>query len=70
MSDQYEREWARDGFGKWAVEIPGVAAFAGAVGLSVPAFDASFTPCVEVGWRLAREHWGRGYATEARAGGD
>jgi RimJ/RimL family protein N-acetyltransferase len=63
--DQYEREWARDGFGKWAVEIPGVAEFAGSVGLAVPAFEASFTPCVEVGWRLAREHWGRGYATEA-----
>jgi RimJ/RimL family protein N-acetyltransferase len=63
--DQYEREWSRDGFGKWAVEIPGVAAFAGSIGLAVPAFEAAFTPCVEVGWRLAREHWGRGYATEA-----
>jgi RimJ/RimL family protein N-acetyltransferase len=63
--DQYEREWARDGFGKWAVEIPGVATFAGSIGLAVPAFEASFTPCVEIGWRLAREYWGRGYATEA-----
>ena len=63
--DQCEFEWARDGFGRWAVEIPGVAAFAGYVGLAVPAFEASFTPCVEVGWRLPREHWGRGYATEA-----
>jgi RimJ/RimL family protein N-acetyltransferase len=63
--DQYERTWARDGFGKWAVEIPGVAAFAGSIGLAIPPFEASFTPCVEVGWRLAREHWGHGYATEA-----
>ena len=55
-------------FGLWAVEIPGVAAFAGFVGLSVPAFEAHFTPCVEVGWRLAADLWGRGYATEgARA---
>lgn len=53
------------GFGLWALEVPGVAAFAGFVGLSVPRFEAHFTPCVEVGWRLAREHWGRGYATEA-----
>ena len=30
-----------------------------------PPFDAPFTPCVEVGWRLARAHWGAGYATEA-----
>ncbi len=56
---------ARRGFGLWAVEVPGVAGFIGFVGLSVPAFEAHFTPCVEIGWRLAREHWGRGYATEA-----
>ncbi|HEX6240227.1 MAG TPA: GNAT family N-acetyltransferase, partial [Polyangiales bacterium] len=34
-------------------------------GLTVPLFECHFTPCVEVGWRLAAEHWGRGYATEA-----
>jgi len=52
----------------WAVEVPGVAPFIGFVGLAVPSFDAPFTPCVEVGWRLAKEHWGQGYATEgARA---
>jgi RimJ/RimL family protein N-acetyltransferase len=55
----------RHGFGLWAVEIPGVASFAGFVGLSVPTFQAHFTPCVEVGWRLAYEHWGQGYATQA-----
>jgi RimJ/RimL family protein N-acetyltransferase len=53
------------GFGPWAVEVPGVAEFIGFVGLSVPTFQAHFTPCVEIGWRLARDHWGRGYATEA-----
>ena len=53
------------GFGPWAVEVPGVAPFIGFVGLVVPAFDAHFMPCVEIGWRLAAEHWGRGYATEA-----
>jgi RimJ/RimL family protein N-acetyltransferase len=52
------------GWGLWAVEVPGVAPFAGFVGLSRPRFDAHFTPCVEVGWRLAKEFWGRGYATE------
>jgi ribosomal-protein-alanine N-acetyltransferase len=36
----------------------------GFVGLNPATFDAPFTPAVEVGWRLAREHWGRGYATE------
>ncbi len=55
----------RAGFGLWAVEVPGVAGFVGFVGLAVPRFEAHFTPCVEIGWRLAREHWGRGYVTEA-----
>ncbi len=57
--------FAKHGFGTWAVEAVGVADFVGFVGLSVPAFEAHFTPCVEIGWRLAFEHWGRGYATEA-----
>src|SRR3954447_26155595 len=41
------------GFGLWAIEVPGVADFIGFVGLSTPKFDAHFTPCVEIGWRLA-----------------
>lgn len=53
------------GFGFWALEVPGVTDFAGFVGLARPGFRAHFTPCVEIGWRLAREHWGRGYAAEA-----
>ena len=42
-----------------------MAPFIGFVGLVVPGFDAHFTPAVEIGWRLAAEHWGHGYATEA-----
>ena len=63
-----EAHFDRHGFGLWAVEIPEVAPFAGFIGLSIPGFEAPFTPCVEIGWRLAAGHWGRGYATEgARA---
>ena len=53
------------GFGYWAVEVVGGASFIGFAGLARPRFEAPFTPCVEIGWRLAAEHWGRGYATEA-----
>jgi RimJ/RimL family protein N-acetyltransferase len=53
------------GFGLWAVEAPGITAFGGFVGLHVPTFEAPFTPCVEIGWRLAHDLWGHGYATEA-----
>ena len=62
-----EAHFDEHGFGLWAVEVPGVTPFAGFVGLSVPRFKAHFTPCVEIGWRLAAEYWGRGYATEAAA---
>jgi hypothetical protein len=52
------------GWGFWAVEVKGAAdtgaPFIGFVGLSIPSFEAHFTPCVEIGWRLAREHWGFG----------
>ena len=62
-------EYIRDhflqrGFGLWAVEVIGGAPFIGFIGLSVPSFDAPFMPCVELGYRLAFEYWGRGYATE------
>jgi RimJ/RimL family protein N-acetyltransferase len=64
-AERIEAHFAEKGFGLWAVEVPGEAPFIGFVGLSVPHFEAPFTPCVEVGWRLAAEHWGRGYAPEA-----
>jgi RimJ/RimL family protein N-acetyltransferase len=53
------------GFGLWAVEAPDVAPFLGYVGLAEPAFGSHFTPCVEIGWRLAYRYWEQGYATEA-----
>jgi RimJ/RimL family protein N-acetyltransferase len=56
--------FAEHGYGLWAVEILGVTPFAGFVGLSSPGFESTFTPCIEVGWRLAREYQGRGFATE------
>jgi RimJ/RimL family protein N-acetyltransferase len=54
-----------DGSGLWAVQVRANSAFVGFVGLSSPAWDASFTPCTEIGWRLARSAWGHGFATEA-----
>ena len=63
-ADRIEAHFARHGFGLWAVELPAVAPFIGFIGLSVPRFQAHFTPCVEIGWRLAHPYWGKGYASE------
>lgn len=65
LADRMAAHFEAHGWGLWAVEIPGVADFIGFVGFSRPRFEAHFTPCVEIGWRLAFEHWGNGYATEA-----
>jgi ribosomal-protein-alanine N-acetyltransferase len=51
------------GWGAWCLEIDGTCA--GFVGLTPPRFEAHFTPCVEIGWRLAPRFWGHGYVTEA-----
>jgi RimJ/RimL family protein N-acetyltransferase len=54
----------RRGFGLWAAEVKETGEFAGYIGLAVPSFEAHFTPCVEIGWRLAARFWNRGLATE------
>lgn len=51
------------GWGLWAVDVGGRCI--GFTGITHPRFESHFTPCVEIGWRLAREAWGHGYATEA-----
>ena len=62
--DRIEARWDASGWGLWALEVPGVAPFIGYTGL----WGADYVtgePMVEVGWRLATEHWGHGYVTEA-----
>jgi RimJ/RimL family protein N-acetyltransferase len=60
-----EEEFERDGFGLWAVELPGEIALAGFVGLMRVREEMPFAPAVEAGWRLTPKAWGRGIATEA-----
>jgi RimJ/RimL family protein N-acetyltransferase len=65
MVESYAASFQECGFGMWALELKSGSAFIGSAGLSVPAFQAHFTPCIDIGWRLAYEYWGNGYATEA-----
>lgn len=65
VADRCKSLIADRGWGFWAVELKESKRFIGFVGLHVPSDDLPFSPCVEIGWRLGYEHWGKGYATEA-----
>jgi len=64
LADRIEAHFEKHGFGLFAAELRQGGAFIGFIGLWTPDFDAAFTPCVEIGWRLAAEHWSQGLATE------
>ncbi|WP_411284265.1 GNAT family N-acetyltransferase [Lapillicoccus sp.] len=65
MVDRLTARIDADGYGLWAVEVRDTHEFIGFVGLARPTFETAFTPCTEIGWRLARAAWGQGFATEA-----
>lgn len=65
LVDSIEATFRADGLGLWAVEVIEVAPFVGYVGLWPALFEASFTPAIEIGWRIAPAYWGHGYAPEA-----
>ena len=68
FAERIEAEFNERGYGLWAVEVQGMSEFIGYVGLHYHDFPAHFTPAVEVGWRLDRNYWEHGFATEgARA---
>jgi RimJ/RimL family protein N-acetyltransferase len=64
MLTRMRAHFDRHPFGFWAAEERATGALLGFIGLAVPSFNAPFTPCVEIGWRLARSSWGKGLATE------
>jgi 3-dehydroquinate dehydratase/shikimate dehydrogenase len=64
LADRIEKRLQELGWGLYAAELRRDGNFIGFIGLSVPGFVAHFTPCVEIGWRLATEYWGQGLATE------
>ena len=65
MIERFEEHFKIEGFGMWALELPGQVPFIGCTGLTVPRTDLPFCPCVEIGWRIVSQFWNHGYATEA-----
>ena len=66
--ERIEAGFDKNGFGLYAAELKETSELIGFIGCSVPDFEAPFTPCIEIGWRLASAHWGQGLAPEgARA---
>lgn len=68
MVDRCQFEITDRGWGLWAAETKDTSQFIGYVGLHIPGYDLPFSPCVEIGWRLAVPFWGKGLATEAARG--
>ena len=65
LVDRERARIAERGWGLWAVEVVDDGQFIGFVGLADAPPSLPCAPAVEIGWRLARERWGHGYATEA-----
>lgn len=63
--EAFQRDWDEKGYGLWAVELREGGRFIGFTGLSEPTFLPEVMPAVEIGWRFARQSWGKGYASEA-----
>lgn len=59
-----QNQFAEKGFCYFAVDILENNEFIGFIGLSKQTFEADFTPCVDIGWRLKKSVWNKGYATE------
>jgi ribosomal-protein-alanine N-acetyltransferase len=64
LIESIETHFDNRGFGLFATELKGERKLIGFIGLHVASFQAHFTPCVEIGWRIAVPYWGKGLATE------
>lgn len=64
LAEQIQRNATKYPYGFWAVEVPGISSFIGYIGLNYWDLQMDFSPCVDIGWRIAFPYWGFGYALE------
>jgi RimJ/RimL family protein N-acetyltransferase len=64
LVERIKAHFREKGYGLYAVDKLDTQTFIGFIGFSTPRFQANFTPCTEIGWRLQRDAWGQGFATE------
>jgi ribosomal-protein-alanine N-acetyltransferase len=62
--ERIESHFENHGFGLFAAELKADGSLIGFIGLHAATFQAHFTPCVEIGWRIAVPYWNKGLATE------
>lgn len=65
LADKFQHLILDHGWGFWAVELKATGQFIGFTGLNIQPEQFIFSPCVEIGWRFAKQYWHQGYATEA-----
>ncbi|MEN8249672.1 MAG: GNAT family N-acetyltransferase [Bacteroidota bacterium] len=62
--NKMQKMYAEKGYCYFAVDLLEDNSFIGFIGLAEQTYKADFTPCIDVGWRLAKKYWDKGYATE------
>ena len=65
LAEKFQALIHENGWGFWAVELKATGQFIGFTGLNTQPEQFIFSPCVEIGWRFAKQYWHQGYATEA-----
>ena len=62
--DRMQKQFSTKGYCYFAVDKLTDESFIGFIGLSEQNYQADFTPCIDIGWRLAKTAWNNGFATE------
>ncbi|UCE70307.1 MAG: GNAT family N-acetyltransferase [Flavobacteriaceae bacterium] len=62
--ERFQRQFSVKGYTYFAADLLQTGEFIGFIGLSWQDYQAPFTPATDIGWRLLKEFWGKGYATE------